>query len=85
MPESRREFVKSAAGLGLAARAAVAAADDIPKRKLGKTGLEVTIVGLGGARVGNVSDEAQALRTIRHSYEVGINYFDSAAAGAYGL
>ena len=85
MPESRREFVKSAAGLSLAARAAVAAADDIPKRKLGKTGLEVTIVGLGGARVGNVSDEAQALRTIRHSYEVGINYFDSAAAGAYGL
>ncbi len=85
MPESRREFVKSAAGLSLAAGAAAAAAGDIPKRKLGKTGLEVTIVGLGGARVGNVRDEAQALRTIRHCYEVGVNYFDSAAAGAYGL
>lgn len=85
MPESRREFVKSAAGLSLAAGAAAAAAGDIPRRKLGKTGLEVTIVGLGGARVGNVRDEAQALRTIRHCYEVGVNYFDSAAAGAYGL
>lgn len=85
MPESRREFVKSAAGLSLAAGAAAAAAGDIPKRKLGKTGLEVTILGLGGARVGNIRDEAQALRTIRHCYEVGINYFDSAAAGAYGL
>lgn len=85
MPESRREFVKSAAGLSLAAGAAAAAAGDIPRRRLGKTGLEVTIVGLGGARVGNVRDEAQALRTIRHCYEVGINYFDSAAAGAYGL
>ena len=85
MPESRREFVKSAAGLSLAAGAAAAAAGDIPRRRLGKTGLEVTIVGLGGARVGNVRDEAQALRTIRHCYEVGVNYFDSAAAGAYGL
>lgn len=85
MPESRREFVKSAAGLSLAAGAAAAAAGDIPKRKLGKTGLDVTILGLGGARVGNIRDEAQALRTIRHCYEVGINYFDSAAAGAYGL
>ncbi len=85
MPESRREFVKSATGLGLAAGVAVAATGNIPKRKLGKTGLEATIVGLGGARVGNVSDEAQALRAIRHAYEVGINYFDSAAAGAYGL
>lgn len=85
MPKSRREFVKTAAGLGLAAGAAVAAGGDIPKRKMGKTGLDVTIMGLGGARVGNVRDEAQALRTIRHCYEVGINYFDSAAAGAYGL
>ncbi len=85
MPESRREFVKTAAGLGLVASAAVAAGGDIPRRKLGKTGLEVTIASLGGARVGNVRDEAQALRTIRHCYEVGINYFDSAAAGAYGL
>lgn len=83
MPESRREFVKATAGLGLAASAA--AAQDIPRRKFGKTGLEVSIVGLGGGRVGTQRDEAEALRTIRHSYESGVNYFDSAAAGAYGL
>ena len=83
MPESRREFVKATAGLGLAASAA--AAQDIPRRKFGKTGLEVSIVGLGGGRVGTQRDEAEALRTIRHSYETGVNYFDSAAAGAYGL
>lgn len=83
MPESRREFVKATAGLGLAASAA--AAQDIPRRRFGKTGLEVSIVGLGGGRVGTQRDEAEALRTIRHSYESGVNYFDSAAAGAYGL
>ena len=83
MPDSRREFVKAAAGLGLAAGAA--AAEPVPRRSLGKTGLEVSIVGLGGARVGTLRDEAMALRTIRHCYEAGVNYFDSAAAGAYGL
>ena len=83
MPDSRREFVKAAAGLGLAAGAA--AAEPVPRRSLGKTGLEVSIVGLGGARVGTLRDEAVALRTIRHCYEAGVNYFDSAAAGAYGL
>lgn len=83
MPDSRRDFVKAAAGLSLAASAV--AADSIPRRKLGKTGLDVTIVGLGGARVGTHRDEGEALRTIRHSYESGINYFDTAAAGAYGL
>ena len=83
MAESRREFVKAAAGLGLAASAA--AATEVPRRKFGKTGLEVSIVGLGGGRVGTHRDEAEALRTIRHCYESGINYFDTAAAGAYGL
>ena len=83
MPESRREFVKAAAGLGLAASAA--AADPVPQRRFGKTGLDVSIFGLGGGRVGTHRDEAEALRTIRHCYESGINYFDTAAAGAYGL
>ncbi len=83
MAESRRQFVKAAAGLGVAA--AAAAASDVPRRRLGKTGLDVSIVGLGGARVGTHGDEAEALRTIRHCYESGINYFDTAAAGAYGL
>ena len=83
MPESRREFVKAAAGLAVAASAA--AAEGVPRRKFGKTGLDVSIVGLGGGRVGTQRDEGEALRTIRHSYESGINYFDTAAAGAYGL
>ncbi len=83
MAENRREFVKATAGLGLAA--AAVAAEPVPRRTLGKTGLELSVVGLGGGRVGTLRDEAMAIRTIRHCYESGVNYFDSAAAGAYGL
>lgn len=83
MPENRRDFVKAAAGLAIASGAS--AVEPVPRRRFGKTGLEVSIVGLGGGRVGTHRDEAEALRTIRHSYESGINYFDTAAAGAYGL
>ena len=85
MSRSRREFVKAAAA-GLAAGAASAKTlGEIPKRTLGKTGLEMSIIGLGGARTGNLRDEKQALDTIRHCYDLGINYFDTAAAGAYGI
>lgn len=86
MPKSRRDFVKAAAGWGLAAGAVSAkTTGEIPRRKLGKTGMEVSIVGLGGARSGNLMDHRQALETIRRCYDLGVNYFDTAAAGAYGI
>ena len=86
MPKSRRDFVKAAAAWGLAAGAVSAKpAGEIPRRKLGKTGMEVSIVGLGGVRSGNLMDHRQALETIRRCYDRGVNYFDTAAAGAYGI
>ena len=84
MTNSRRDFVKVAAATGLAAPAALGAAE-VPKRTLGKTGLRVSIMGLGGARTGTMEDPKAAAAVIRHCYEMGVNYFDSAAAGAYGL
>ena len=86
MPNSRRDFVKATAGMGLAAGLSSAApATSIPRRKFGKTGLEVSLMSLGGGRVGTLLDTKQALDTIRRCYELGVNYFDTAAAGAYGL
>ena len=86
MSSNRRDFVRTAAGASLAAASAAAASlGDIPKRKLGKTGLEVTILSLGGARIGNLPDEKPALDVVRRCHELGVNYFDTAAAGAYGL
>ena len=85
MSNSRREFVKTAAAAGLAAATASAAGNEIPKRRFGKTGYDVTIFGLGGATHGNLPDEATAVRVIHKARDMGVNYFDTAAAGAYGL
>ncbi|MHB9031571.1 MAG: aldo/keto reductase [Anaerolineae bacterium] len=51
----------------------------IEKRKLGKTGLEVTLVGLGGlfvSKVGGPYEQAKA--AIDYALERGINYLDTA-------
>jgi len=84
MSKSRRDFVKTAAGMSLAA-AAAAAGNEIPKRRFGKTGLDVTIFGLGGGTHGNLPSQSDAVKVIQKARDLGVNYFDSAAAGAYGL
>jgi predicted aldo/keto reductase-like oxidoreductase len=83
MNPTRRQAVHSLAALGLAS--AAGAAGSVPRRPLGKTGLEVSILGLGGARIGMLDDGKQAAEVIHRCYDLGINYFDAAAAGAYGL
>jgi predicted aldo/keto reductase-like oxidoreductase len=52
-------------------------AGDIPRRKFGKTGMELTVIGLASGRFPLITpDEAIAL--IRRAIELGINYFDTA-------
>src|SRR6476660_7782411 len=81
---SRRDFVKAAA-LGAAVTSSMAGDMQIPERTLGKTGLQVSIMGLGGARIGMLLDNKVAMDVVRRCYDLGVNYFDAAAAGAYGL
>jgi aryl-alcohol dehydrogenase-like predicted oxidoreductase len=83
MSDSRRDFVLAATAAGLAAP--LNANTEVPRRPLGKTGLQVSIMGLGGAPTGNLADPKAADAVIRRCYELGVNYFDTAAAGAYGL
>jgi len=53
----------------------------IPKRTLGKTGIEVTIIGLGGEGVlRTFGYEQQAYALINRAIDLGINYFESARA-----
>ena len=50
---------------------------DIPTRKLGRTGQDLTIIGMGGARFHLIPfEEGAAL--VRRAYDLGINYFDMA-------
>ncbi len=55
---------------------------------LGRTGLQVTRLGFGGASIGGLftqvpDEEAQA--TLEHAWDLGIRYFDTAPLYGYGL
>ncbi len=50
----------------------------LPKRRLGRTGEDVTMLGLGGAHVSNFSQHAEAF--IETALEGGIRFFDTAAS-----
>jgi aryl-alcohol dehydrogenase-like predicted oxidoreductase len=56
---------------------------DIPKRALGKTGVELTIIGEGGARFHLVPFE-EGKAVVRRAYDLGINYFDMARSYSEG-
>lgn len=51
----------------------------IPERRLGKTGLKVPILSLGGESIIKIKDrEAEAVELIQIAYNAGIRYFDTA-------
>lgn len=55
----------------------------IPKRRLGKTGLEVTILGLGGEGIlRSYGNDREADELINTALDLGINYMESARAYA---
>lgn len=60
----------------------------IPKNPLGNTGLEVSVVGFGGASLGNlyqaVSDE-EASKTLAAAIKAGISFYDTAPRYGAGL
>jgi D-threo-aldose 1-dehydrogenase len=59
----------------------------LPKRRVGKTKLEVTTLGLGGAPMGGfrarISD-AEAVGLTDTAYELGVRYFDTSPFYGYG-
>jgi D-threo-aldose 1-dehydrogenase len=58
------------------------------KRVLGKSGVEVTIMGFGGAPLGNMYQafsDRQARATVEACYDAGIRYFDTAPYYGFGL
>lgn len=53
-------------------------ADSIPRKPLGKTGEQVSIIGLGGFHIGTMESVESATRLVREAVEAGINFFDNA-------
>jgi predicted aldo/keto reductase-like oxidoreductase len=80
---NRREFLQAGAA-GLAAAGLVGAAEPsrtnpggIPLRPLGKTGEQVTMIGLGGYHSTGHKDEAESLALIQRAVDEGITFLDN--------
>jgi uncharacterized protein len=55
-----------------------ASATGIPRRVLGRTGQQVSIICLGGWHIGAVKDEKEAIRIMHAAIDEGVNFFDNA-------
>ena len=61
--------------------------DPTSTRELGRTGLELTILGLGSAPLGGFRGpipEDDALDTVQAAYDAGVKYFDTSPYYGYG-
>ena len=82
--ETRREFIQTS----MTATAAVALGGTtmaqekkpgagLPTRPLGKTGVNVSILCLGGWHIGYVKDKAEAVKIMHHAIDEGVTFFDN--------
>ncbi len=81
---SRRDFLHTtlagAAAVGLAAGASGEEKTDtgLPMRPLGKTGVKVSIICLGGWHIGSVKKESEAIKIMHTAIGEGLTFFDNA-------
>lgn len=52
--------------------------DQIPRKPLGKTGLQVSCIGLGGYSLGDAPSEDETIRIVHEAIDAGVNFFDNA-------
>jgi aryl-alcohol dehydrogenase-like predicted oxidoreductase len=50
----------------------------VPRRALGRTGVEVSLLCLGGYHLGTLADEAEAARVVHFAMDHGVDFFDNA-------
>jgi D-threo-aldose 1-dehydrogenase len=63
------------------------AGTQLEERRIGRTSAHVTTLGLGGGALGGLYDpvaEDAAIETVRHAYELGVRYFDTAPLYGHG-
>ena len=79
--ESRREFLMTAAAtaasFGRPTSSIDTTAQGIPTRPLGRTGVNVSILALGGWHIGDVKDKAEAIRIMHTALDEGVTFFDN--------
>jgi uncharacterized protein len=70
---SRRNFLYTAGSIAMAAQA-----QQVPKRPFGRTGLQVSIMGVGGYHLGTAESQSDVDRIVHTAIDAGINFFDNA-------
>jgi uncharacterized protein len=78
---SRREFLEATGGVLTTAsllNAQTTPGSEIPRRPLGKSGLQVSIIGMGGYHLGSTKDLDEARQMVDTAIDSGINFFDNA-------
>ncbi len=81
---SRREFLAGAVGVAALGAGLTCSRDGgsslLPRRRLGRTGLEISIIGMGGgSALGMIEDYQQRLALVELAFSRGINLFDTSA------
>ena len=85
----RRNFLKGVAAAGTAsmstppkasaqAPSPASPAGEVPRKPLGKTGLQVSALGVGGFHLGSAKDQAEVNQIVSEALDAGINFFDNA-------
>jgi aryl-alcohol dehydrogenase-like predicted oxidoreductase len=66
-------------GLGLAGQAQqnTGSPDQVPQRPLGKTGVQISALGVGGYHLGSTKDQSEANELVARALDAGINFFDN--------
>ncbi len=89
-PPDRRDFLKETAAAGTALAGGMAAhaflplpmtqtgADEIARKPLGKTGQQVSIIGIGGFSLGQAPSLEEARRIVHEAIDAGVNFMDNA-------
>jgi len=79
---TRRRFLESLGAAGIAqdviAQTSSASATGMPTRLLGRTGVRVSILGVGGAHAGRAKDENDCIRLIQTALDEGMTFMDNA-------
>ena len=79
---NRREFLKTSAAAVATIPAGVAAADPIPIRVFGKTGLRLPLLAYGGAALpkawNNPLSREKRVELVQYAFDRGVRYFDTA-------
>jgi aryl-alcohol dehydrogenase-like predicted oxidoreductase len=67
-----------ARALAKAGETVAPAGGDVPRRPLGRTGVEVSALCFGGAHWGGMDSEAEAMRVLHEAVDAGITFMDNA-------